>query len=363
MNSLAAIQGDRVGLAAVGLGRWGRVLAAAYRDSPVLELRSCFSRNGDRRARFAADFGCDADESLESLLARSDVEGVVVTVPNDQHAAVIEAAAEAQKPVFVEKPISVDPQDVRRIRHAVERSGVVFSCGHSARRLSGLREIKRLIDSGEIGRPSLVEAVFSNERGLDLKEGDWRGDPLQCPGGPLTQLGVHQIDNLNYLLGTPKRVTGVGRQGLASATNVMVAAALIEYDDVIGYLGTDWLTPGAFTLDVYGSNARLRYELDFSWWSNSAETDAHSRLVKVAFREKDDDPDARTLGVDDVALPPRNHLREEIEEFGRAIRGVGTIEVGLTVAISNVAVVLAVARAIERGCKIDVEEVLAELMA
>lgn len=360
---MTAYARDRVGLAAVGLGRWGRVLASAYADSPVVELRSCFSRDTSRRARFAADFGCDVDDSLESLLGRSDVEGVIVTVPNDQHAQVIEAAAAAGMPVFVEKPISVDPRDVRRIRRAIERSGIVFSCGHSARRLSGVREIKQLLDSGVIGQPSLVEAVFSNERGLDLNEGDWRGDPFQCPGGPLTQLGVHQIDNLSYLFGTPNKVVAVGRRGPVASKNIMVVAALIEFDEVIGYLGADWLTPGAFTLDVYGSKARLRYEMDFSWWSNSANTDGHSRLVKVEFTSKSDDPDARALGTDEVALMPRDHLREEIEEFGRAIRGHAAAEVGLEAAIANVAVVLAIARALDAGHGVEVSEVLEELMA
>lgn len=355
---------NRVRLGAVGLGRWGRVLASAYRDSDVVELRSCFTRNPERRERFAEDFGCEAEDSLDALLARPDIEGVVATVPNDQHAPVIEAAARAGKHVYVEKPIAVDPDDVHRVRRAVESSGIVFSCGHSARRLSGLREIRRLIDAGEVGAPSLVEAVFSNERGLDLKEGDWRGDPLQCPGGPLTQLGVHQIDNMSYLFGTPKRVTGVGRQGPASAVkNVMAVGALLEFDDVIGYLGVDWLTPGAFTIDLYGSKARLRYELDFSWWSNSADTDDHSRLTMVQITSDSNDPDGRVLGSHDVDLPKRDHLREEIEEFGRVIRGTGAVEVGLDTAVANVAVVLAVARSMEEGRSVEVAEVLQELSA
>ncbi|MGH9109849.1 MAG: Gfo/Idh/MocA family protein [Acidimicrobiales bacterium] len=352
---------DRVRVGAIGLGRWGRVLASAYRESDVVELGSCFTRDPTRRRRFAEDFGCDEDDSLEALLARPDIEGIIVTVPNDQHAPVIEAAASAGKHVYVEKPLAVDPADIRRIRRAVVESGVVFSCGHSARRLSGLREIRRLVDSGEIGAPSLVEAAFANERGLDLKDGDWRADPFQCPGGPLTQLGVHQIDNLSYLFGTPNRVVGVGRQGSVAVKNVMAVAALLEFDGVIGYLGVDWLTPGAFTLDLHCSKARLRYELDFSWWSNSSDTDAHSRLTRVEISSDSDDPDSRVLGSRDVDLPRRDHLREEIDEFGRAVRGSGAIEVGLPAAVANVAVVLAIARSMERRCSVEVGDLVEEL--
>ncbi len=348
-------------LAAVGLGRWGRIMASAYYQSDAVELVSCFSRNAERRGRFAADYGCGEDESLEALLARDDIDGLVVTVPNDQHAPVIEAAARAGKHVFVEKPVAVQVDHVRRIQTAVAESGIIFACGHSARRLAGVREMRRSLDSGEIGTPSMVEAVFSNERGLELKEGDWRGDPAQSPGGPLTQLGIHQIDNLNYLFGVPTRVVGVGRKGAPVVANTMVVGALLEWDDVVGFLGTDWLTPGAFTMDLYATRARFRYELDFSWWSDSADTDAHARLIKVQIESDSDDPDARILSEHAVQLGARNHLREEVEEFGLTIRGHAKVEVGISTAVANVAVVLATARAIEQKRAVDIAELQSEL--
>lgn len=348
-------------LAAIGLGRWARIMASAYYQSDAIELVSCFSRNPERRASFAADYGCAEDDSLEALLGRDDIEGVVVTVPNDQHAPVIEAATRAGKHVYVEKPVAVQIAHIKRIEAAVAESGIVFACGHSARRLAGVREMRRCLDSGEIGTPSMVEAVFSNERGLELKEGDWRGDPAQSPGGPLTQLGIHQIDNLNYLFGVPNRVVGFARQGAPRVSNTMVVGALLEFDDVIGFLGNDWLTPGAFTMDLYGTAARLRYELDFSWWSDSADTDAHARLIKVQIEADSDDPDARILSERPVRLEARNHLREEVEEFALAIRGRAQVEVDITTAVANVAVVLATARAIQEKRAVDIAEVLDEL--
>lgn len=352
---------EKVRLAAVGLGRWSRVMAAAYYQSDVVDLSTCFSRNPERRGAFASDFGCEQAESLEEILESDDIEGLVLTVPNDQHAPIIEAAAHAGKNVYVEKPVAVEPADIRRIQEAVGESGIVFACGHSARRLAGVREMRRCLDTGEIGTPSMIEAVFSNERGLELKEGDWRGDPAQCPGGPLTQLGIHQIDNMNYLFGVPKRVTGVGKRGATAVANTMVVAALLEFDEVIGYLGADWLTPGAFTMDLSCTKARLRYELDFSWWSNSADTDAHTRLIKVEIGSDSSDPDNRILSENLVKLAPRDHLREEIDEFAMAIRGKAEVEVGIDVAVSNVAVVLSVARAINEQRGVDVAEVLEEL--
>ena len=177
----------------------------------------------------------------------------------------------------------------------------------------------------------------------------------------MTQLGIHHIDNLNYLFGVPRRVVAIGRQGAPRVSNTMVVGALLEFDDVIGFLGTDWLTPGAFTMDLYATEARLRYELDFSWWSNSADTDAHSRLIKVDFASLGEDHDARVLSERTVHLDARDHLRDEIDEFALAIRGLADVEVTLETAVANVAVLRATLRALEQGRSVEIAETLSEL--
>ncbi len=361
VTASAYARSDRIGVAAVGLGRWARVLARAYAGSEAVELRTCYTRNPERRRSFAADFGCDQDESLAGLLGRDDVDALIVTAPNDQHAPIIEAAAAAGKHVYTEKPVAVDLTDVRRIEQAVTGSGIVFACGHSARRLSGLREMKRLLISGDVGSVSMVEAVFGNDRGLELKEGDWRADPDASPGGPLTQLGIHQIDNLQYLLGPARRAVAMGQAPRPGIENHLSVGVLLEFDNSLGYLGCNWLSPGSFTIDLYGTKARLRYALDFTWWSKSAQTDTHTRLTRTVIAADSADPDSRVLCEDEVPLSPRNHLREEIEEFARAIQGTAEVEVGLNEAVSNVAVLQAAVRSLTRGRPVEVDEVLAEV--
>lgn len=128
---------EPVRLRAIGLGRWVNALADAYTRSDAVELVACFTRSEDKLRAFSHRFDCEAETSLEALLARDNVEGVIVTVPNDQHADVIEEAARAGKHAFVEKPIAIDLEDARRIERATSSADVVFACGHSARRLGG----------------------------------------------------------------------------------------------------------------------------------------------------------------------------------------------------------------------------------
>jgi predicted dehydrogenase len=148
------------------------------------------------------------------------------------------------------------------------------------------------------------------------------------------------------------------RPGIA---NQLAVGVLLEFDESLGYLGCNWLSPGSFTIDVYATAARLRYELDFSWWSTSAQTDAHTRLTRTVIAADSANPDARVLATEEVPLPPRDHLREEIEEFAGAIRGAAQVEVGLAEALANVAVLQAAARSLRTGAPTAIGEIMAEI--
>lgn len=70
---------ESVGVAAVGLGRWAKVLADAIRRSDRLELVSCFSRSEKNREAFSKQYGCRAANTYGELLKDSEVEGVTPT--------------------------------------------------------------------------------------------------------------------------------------------------------------------------------------------------------------------------------------------------------------------------------------------
>src|SRR5918996_6073468 len=135
---------DKVKLAPVGLGRWARVLAGGAQRGDVVELASCFSRSEDKRRQFQEEFGIErAASSYDELLADPEIEGVVITTPNDTHRDVIIQALEAGKGVYVDKPIAHTLEDAMAIEAVVRSTGLVFAVGHSARRLAGPRGVKR----------------------------------------------------------------------------------------------------------------------------------------------------------------------------------------------------------------------------
>jgi predicted dehydrogenase len=323
---------DKIRLAPVGLGRWARVLARGAQRGDVIELYSCFSRSEDKRKAFMEEYGVPKSASTyEELLADPDVEGVIITTPNDTHREVITAALEAGKAVYTDKPIAQTLEDALAIKKVVEKTDGVFAVGHSARRLSGNRVMKQWIDDGTLGGVSMVEANFSNERGLELTPETWRWYLSKTPGGPLIQLGVHHADNLQYLLGPVKAVSAHTRKLFTKAEVPDATMAILEFESgALGYLGCGWASPGIYQIRLQGTKQNLMYDLDFTHWDEAHEADAYSSLVSQAYGQQERSP---------VDLPPTDMFREQLEEFALAARGEATVEVQVDDAIRALAIV------------------------
>lgn len=323
---------EKVRLAPVGLGRWAKVLARGAQRGDVIDLASCFSRSPERRTAFCEEFGLPrAAASYDALLADESIEGVLITTPNDTHRDLIVAALDAGKAVYVDKPIAHTLADALAIREAVERSGLVFAVGHSARRLAGARVMKRWIDDGTLGAVSLAEANFSNERGLELTPDTWRWYADKSPGGTLIQLGVHHADTLQYLLGRVRQVSAHARRLYTDAEVPDAVMCILEFESgALGHLGCGWASPGIYQIRLQGTRQNLLYDLDFTHWDASDQADDWSTLQSQAYR--------RSVRAD-VTLPRTDMFREQLDEFALAIRGQATVEVGADAAIRALAVV------------------------
>jgi UDP-N-acetyl-2-amino-2-deoxyglucuronate dehydrogenase len=343
---------DKVRLAPVGLGRWSRVLARAAQRGDVIELASCFSRSKEKRSAFQEEFGIPRSaSSYEELLSDPEIEGVVVTTPNDTHRDVILQALKAGKAVYTDKPIAHTLEDAMVIEAAVTATGRVFSVGHGARRLAGHRTVKRWLAEGRLGQISLVEANFSNERGLELNESTWRFYESKSPGGALIQLGVHHADNLQFLLGPVKSVNANVKKLYTRAEVPDATMVICEFESgVLGYLGCGWASPGVYTMNVLGTKANLFYDLDFTHWDESHLADKYSTLRSQFYGESERQT---------VELPGSDMFREQLDEFALAIRGEAEVEVGATEAINALAVVHAALESSERkGVSVEVAQVI-----
>jgi len=349
-----ASQPVKIGI--VGLGRWARVLTRAAQKSKKLEIVAGHSRSEEKRQAYATEFGITAVPDLEAILGDPDIKGVILTVPNEQHLPVAEMVARAGKNVYTEKPIANTLENGLKLEALSGKYGVQIMVGHSARLLKGTRRMKQAIDSGEIGRLSFIEANFSNERALELTPDTWRWYRDKAPGGPLSQLAIHQFDALHYLGGEIAEVSSMASKlsPVGAEVDDQSMTLLRFADGAVGYVGSCWTSPGIYQIRVFGQKGLIHYELDFGTWDNP--DDLHKTSLLYIQRGKD------AFGKREVLdLPAGNMFVDELEIFAEACASGHLGELTAHDGVIALAVVNAALRSIERkGQAVALNEILEE---
>ena len=119
-----------------------------------------------------------------------------------------------------------------------------------------------------------MEANFSNERALELTPKAWRWYKDRAPGGPLSQLAIHQFDVLHYLGGEIVEASSIASKlsPVGAEVDDQSMTVLRFADGKIGYVGSSWTSPGVFCVRVFGSKGLMHYEIDFGTWDTPGET-------------------------------------------------------------------------------------------
>lgn len=348
-----------VQLGIVGLGRWARVLTRAAQKSQKLRIVAGFSRSEDKRRAFQEEFAVPTVPDMRTLLADPAIEGVILTVPNEQHLPVAAEVARAKKHIYTEKPIANTLEDGLRICALEKEYGVTVTVGHSARLMAGFRRIKAAIESGELGRVAFIEANFSNERALELTPKTWRWYKDRAPGGPLSQLAIHQFDVLHYLGGEMTEVTSMASKLSPVGAEVDdQSMTLVRFaDGKIGYVGSCWTSPGVFACRVFGSKGLMHYEIDFGTW------DTPERLHEACelYIQRGRDGWAKR---ERLAVSASDMFREELEMFAETVRTGRASELSAENGMVALAVVYAALRSIEQqGRYVRIAEVIHDARA
>src|SRR5436190_6955890 len=306
---------DAVKLGIVGLGRWAKVLTRASLKSKKLKIVSGFSRSEEKRAAFEKELGVAAAPDLKTMLADRDIKGVILTVPNEQHLPVALEVARAGKHVYTEKPIASTLEEGLEIEALEHRHGVTVTVGHSARLMAGIKSIRDAIDAGELGRVAFMEANFSNERALELTPSTWRWYKAKAPGGPLSQLAIHQFDVLHYLGGEIVEASAMASKLSPVGAEVDdQSMTLLKFaDGKVGYVGSCWTSPGVFSVRVFGSKGLMHYEIDFGTW----DTPDKLHLTSTLYIQRGKDGYGKR---EQLHVPESDMFRAELELFAESCR-------------------------------------------
>jgi myo-inositol 2-dehydrogenase/D-chiro-inositol 1-dehydrogenase len=193
---------SRVGVAIVGCGEIAHSHAAALNAVDEAELVAAVDLDAGRAEAFAARFRVGtASTRFEEVLARDDVDAVVVSAPNSSHAALTVQALRAGKHVLVQKPMALTLDEADEMLAAAAESGSrlmvsFFQLFHPA-----VLRAKEIIRSGAIGDVFLVKAIMAWY--IPTLE-NWRFDRDVAGGGILMDSHSHNIGVFNWLLDVPE---------------------------------------------------------------------------------------------------------------------------------------------------------------
>ena len=156
---------EKVRWGILGTGKIARMLASALRASQDGELVSVGSRDLDRAATLAAEFGAPRHSSYDGVLADPDVDVAYIATHHPFHKEWAVRAADAGKHVLCEKPLAVMAEEARAIVETAERSGVFLLEAFAYRSHPQTHRLVELLRNDAIGEIRLVDAVFGYDAG------------------------------------------------------------------------------------------------------------------------------------------------------------------------------------------------------
>ena len=207
-------------IAILGAGFMGSAHAANYAALGArVRVKAIAGRSRERAARVAETVGASV-ASLDDVLADGEVDAVDVCLPTPLHREAAERTFAAGKHVFLEKPLALTSEDGEAIVAAAERSDKILMVGLVLRFWPEYVELRRLVERDELGS---VKAVFAQRLSPPADWADWLADREQS-GGTAVDLMIHDFDQMNALLGTPRSV-------YASEPQPGHVHAVVEYEN------------------------------------------------------------------------------------------------------------------------------------
>ncbi|MEM9672586.1 MAG: Gfo/Idh/MocA family protein [Cyclobacteriaceae bacterium] len=207
----------------IGRGFMGRTHSNGYKRVPNFfpelqyqpVLKAVCSRSEDKVKAFADQWGYESYETdWKALIARDDIDAVDICTPNDTHAEIAIAAAEAGKMILCEKPLARTLEESQKMVDAVEKAGVANTVWYNYRRLPAVTLAKQVVDSGKLGKIFHYRANFLQDWTISPEvpqggEGTWRLDVETAGSGVTGDLLAHCIDTAMWLNGGITDVSAV----------------------------------------------------------------------------------------------------------------------------------------------------------
>ncbi|NLM78315.1 MAG: Gfo/Idh/MocA family oxidoreductase [Ruminococcaceae bacterium] len=244
------------------LSKW-HVHAAGYaaqiRKTDDACITCVWDDDNTRGQAWADELGVAFEADLDTLLARSDVDAVVVGTPTTDHVKVMVAAANAGKHIFTEKAMATTLAGCREISSAIARNNVKFCISLPNLTTSIVQLARQVIDDGLLGRVHYLRMRNAHAGSLLGWLPDYWYDVEKSGGGAMMDLGCHPMYTASYLLGKPQRIASVFNTSYAPPPNDDHSVSVVAFaDQAIAVLETSFISPwSANCFELLGTEGAL----------------------------------------------------------------------------------------------------------
>ena len=277
----------------IGAGRMGNAHASQTRAIEGTAVTGVYDISPEAAEKMHADYGATIYHSAEELASAPEVDCVIVTSPTYCHQEGVRAAVAAHKPVFCEKALCRTPETEKELLALLKDYDKLFTVGFVRRHLAKSILLKRMIDSGTIGkiRYCNVDLPLGKYKRMP---GDWFAEFDLC-GGVVIDMLAHHIDLANWFFGKAKRVYA---DSLLLSKELPLpadyAASVITYESgVICNMMCSWQRFGRSNelMEIYGDNGAL--VMDGSSNITHFSADGNSTLIDAEKEWKKEEHGAR----------------------------------------------------------------------
>ncbi len=267
---------DRIRVGAIGTGSRCQYLLSVLNKVGGNEIVAVCDVYEPHRQEAKAKFTHDASEheDYQEVLARKDIDAVVIGTPDHWHVPITIAAVQSGKDVYCEKPVTHTIEEGDGLIKAVQESQRVVQTGTQQRSWAHYQQAKEIINSGGIGQVTFVRTYWyqnhipahTDTLDIDISKLNWKAFLGSAPdrpfnadqyahwrwywdfgGGAMTDLFIHWVDVVHWFTGEnmPLRATATGRKAVLmerQTPDTMSAALLypstiVEFDSaLLGYI-------------------------------------------------------------------------------------------------------------------------------
>ena len=251
---------EKLNMALLGLGRAGKFHIQSIQSIPGINLRCVVDVDESLAKRLAKDLECDYSTSAEGPLGQANIDAVIVASPTHEHYGQIQAALEAGKPVFTEKPLGSSLKEIDTCFGLAKRSGLPLFVGFNRRFDPSFSSLARGVKDGQVGMLQMLR-VTSRDSPLPTM------DYISTSHGIFHDCSVHDFDMLRFITDKdPVEIYSVGSSfvegigALDDLDNVLVA---LRYDNgMIASIDVNRFASYGYDqrIEAFGSKGMLQAE-------------------------------------------------------------------------------------------------------